>query len=423
MVQRRQKKIKSIGLMIVIFVIFFGGTINALEKEEPQVPPSKAIILGVPFISWAEAARLEYQNKKVVNPSDPASFGMILKYWGQDLDLLKDYEKAFPKGQGGWGIVEERKGKSIDELKPLIARGIPIFVLTALTPVAHIPNPVAVAQIEVFGLEKTKEAYERGGKLTMSKEQYNRLKSVIETESPWSGVFRKMESLDIMRQIGKFAWESLFSSDRVVIGYNDDRGVIILHDPSFGPAWEVSYKDFDDMWGAMDRSYTVAYPPDYMKVLSKRTREAAPYHQRTPDQQAAVHFVFGYALSSVGRAVEAEEEIRKGLAIPDIGKGYQHLLLFELARIYHSKGNTEEAIAMALKAIPLIPEHHRPYQFLAELYRGSAMEERKRKADDADKKAKALCSDREALQTVDKTLGRDFFIYSCRGLNLLGGPF
>ncbi len=336
------------------------------DQESFKTLPSKALIEGVPFISWAEAARLDYQNKDILNPSVPASFGMILKYWGQNLDLLKDYEKALPKGPGGWGVVENRKGKSVDELKPSIARGIPIFVYQALTPVAHIPTPVVAAYIEAFGVEKAKETFSRGSKFEMSKEQYKQFKSAMEGESSRSGVFRKMESLDTLRQIGKISWESLLQSARVVIGYNDERRSVILHDPSFGPAWEVGYEDFEKMWEAVDRSYIVAYPPDYQKILSKRTQKITPYPPRTPDQQAAAHFVFGYALSSVGRTVEAEEEIKKGLAISDIGKGYQHLLLFELARIYRSKGNTEEAITTAQKSITLFPEHHRPYQNLSQ---------------------------------------------------------
>ncbi len=60
------------------------------------------------------------------------------------------------------------------------------------------------------------------------------------------------------------------------------------------------------------------------------------------------------------------------------------------------------------------------------MYRASAIADRKKKADEAEQKANALCSDCEALKTVARTLGYDFFIFGCKGPKgpqLLGGPF
>lgn len=42
--------------------------------------------------------------------------------------------------------------------------------------------------------------------------------------------------------------ESVTAAARVVIGYDDERRVMIVHDPSFGPAWEIGYEDFENMW-------------------------------------------------------------------------------------------------------------------------------------------------------------------------------
>ncbi|MGH7275138.1 MAG: tetratricopeptide repeat protein, partial [Nitrospiria bacterium] len=124
------------------------------------------------------------------------------------------------------------------------------------------------------------------------------------------------------------------------------------------------------MWAFRERSYSIAHPPDYAEVIAKRP-PAPPYPPRTADHQAAVHFAFAYALSTVGRVSEGEEQIKRGLAIPGISKGYQHLFLFELALHSRTRGNTDEAIALAQKAIQLIPEHHRPWEFLADTYRSS----------------------------------------------------
>ena len=160
--------------------------------------------------------------------------------------------------------------------------------------------------------------------------------------------------------------------------------------------------------------YLAAYPPNYAEVLAKRP-PATPYAPRTSTQQAAEHFVLGYALSCVGRMVEAEKQFKRGLAIPGIAKGYQHLLLFELALQYRTRGNTEEAIAAAQKATELLPEHHRPWEFLAQIYRSSFLEDRKQKAANADRKAQALCSDRKAQKNLTRGLARHFFIFGCQG--------
>jgi len=50
---------------------------------------ARVVIPGVPFISWEEAARLDYHDKSITNPSFPAALGMILRYWGQDVSFLK----------------------------------------------------------------------------------------------------------------------------------------------------------------------------------------------------------------------------------------------------------------------------------------------------------------------------------------------
>src|SRR6185436_12108101 len=107
--------------------------------------------------------------------------------------------------------------------------------------------------------------------------------------------------------------------------YDDERKVMILHDPSFGPAGEMSYGDFESNWRLNDSTFIAKPPQGYAEFVAKR-RAAEPYPPRTADMQAAVHFVFGYGFSEIGRPAEAEREFEKGLAIPGIGKGYRHML-------------------------------------------------------------------------------------------------
>lgn len=221
------------------------------------------------------------------------------------------------------------------------------------------------------------------------------------------------------------AWESLLMSERVVIGYDDGRQVVILHDPSFGPAWEVPYGDFEKMMevskGLGITGYQVIRPANAAEASARRA-SASPYRPRTPDERAAEHFVYAYALGSVWREADALEQLREGLAIPGIGKGYQHLLLFELAVHEWIEGHTEDAITTALKAAELVPEHFRPWQFLAKAYRDSSAADSAQKASAAADKARTLCSDSRALNVVGEVLGRDFFVVGCNPLRLLGGP-
>lgn len=364
------------------------------HTESAKLPASSSmkLILGVPFLSWGEAAGLEYEDKNILNPSFAASLGMVLEYWGQDLELLQQSANALPKGPEGWGRVESGEGKSLDDLKGFIDRGIPVLVDPSITPYGHTLSPMFFALAE----------------------------AQIKEEGRCSGVLGRMVSLrtfrDVEAELGFSPWESLLQSSRVVIGYDDERKIVILHDPSFGPAWQVSFDDFEKMWEPKKRWYLAAYPPNHGEVAAKRP-PAADYAPRTPDQQAAEQFVLGYALSCVGRMVEAEEHFKRGLAVPGIAKGYQHLLLFELALQYRTRGGTEEAIAAAQKATELVPEHHRPWEFLAQTYRSSAASDvRGSKAANAERKALATCSDRTAQSTLERSLARDFLIFGCQGI-------
>src|SRR5205807_4815474 len=104
--------------------------------------PPRALILGVPFIAWSEAANLDYANKNIVNPSLPASEGMVLEYWGRDLTPLQQEELQVP----GW-VASGGDGGTFDSLKLDVARGIPVVVCLAMTPIAHNPGPGAAVMM------------------------------------------------------------------------------------------------------------------------------------------------------------------------------------------------------------------------------------------------------------------------------------
>jgi tetratricopeptide (TPR) repeat protein len=199
--------------------------------------------------------------------------------------------------------------------------------------------------------------------------------------------------------------ESVYVARRVAIGYDDSRRVMILHDPSLGPACEVGYDDFERMWGAAGKRYTRPRPSDWTKRLAGRS-VSSRYRQRTPDEQAAQHFLYGYAHSAIGQPDPAEEHFRKGLAIAGISKAYRHLLLIELASLYHFRGKAREAAQMAEEAIQLLPDNGLAYRVLAHVYEDTG----DRKAGETRKKAEQLVRSDKARREVARALPRDFWI-------------
>jgi len=350
----------------------------ALPAQAAHQLPSRALILGVPFISWTEAASLDYADKNIVNPSLPASEGMVLKYWGRDLTSLRRSDQTLPEWAQHGG-----EGGSLDSLRVDVARGIPVIVCLAMTPIAHNPGPGAAAMMAMRD-SVTREALERGGGS--------------------SGVLGAMVALDTLHRWGQVIGvesmrESVLMACRVVIGYDDVRRVVTLHDPSFGPAWEVSYADFDAMWGFWNRFYLAMYPDNFARMLVGRLR-APPYAARTTNQHAAEDFVYGYALASVGRGSEAEARLRTALEIPGLETGYRHLILVELARLAEARHDTANAVAAYRQAGDLLPQDPLPWLFLGKLTRADTLLSR----------AAALCADTAAQLAAWRALPHDSFM-------------
>lgn len=360
----------------------------AQPAVDSNLPP-RVLLSGVPYISFAQAAALEYQDKEILNPSFAAALGMVLQYWGQDLKLLQDANAALPQGEGGWARVEQGKAESIHTLQSYVARGIPVLIVPAITPVAHPPSPVVAAMAAAKGFP-------------------------TECSGPYSGLLGRMTPLhrfpDIEKTAGVTPWESLLHAGRVFIGYDDQRAVAILHDPTFGPALEVPYERFQKMWQGAGGWYSAAIPRDPVRPPQA---PAAPYPAPSPDQKAALHYVEGYALSCLGEGPAALGQFRTGLALEGISKGYRHLFLLELGLHELAAGRDREAGRLLRQATELVPEHARAWSLLAKT-RGSDSDAHRDLA-----KSSALCADPQAQQTVADTLARDFAVYSCKTSQLL----
>ena len=293
------------------------------------------LVLDVPFISWGN----ENLPQEELNPSGSASIYMVLRYWG--LDPLQSDPNEIEHAVSDW-ITESGHGTSVDDLLPYLADGMPIMVApTALTPFAHPTNPLR---------------YELG---------MIPLPDVVELTSGnlW-GVFLPLDQLQDPGSNFNRITEDYWWSAKVVVGYDKGLRRVLLHDPTFGPFWEVSFDDFDKMWEAGSRQYQLLHPPN-------RTPRRSEHHhpERQEWEDVAVCYVFGYALSSIGRRQEAEEELTAGLELEGIGDGYRYLLQCELGTLRAKMGDITGAIACARTASQLLPRHHGGWYLLANLYR------------------------------------------------------
>jgi tetratricopeptide (TPR) repeat protein len=406
---------KSSGLLALIFSVLLAAcaasnpavvVTSAVNDDEAIVefPSTTVIIKGVPFVRFSEAYRFDYPDANIVNASVPSSWAMVYKYFGQSLSALRDYSPR------NW-VHENGENADLEDVKRYVDRGIPVNVWAASTPYAHVIGLAQFMRAAIGGSggANTITVVPRG----VNPDQLFRNYMEGGDGGPNSGVLGLMEPFSTFRKLGdpRYAWDSLHIAMRTVIGYDDERQVLVVHNPSLGPAVEVSYSDFEKMWGPRGRHYFVAHPRDLEKAAAKR-RAPKPYPIRTPDQRAAKHFVYAYALSSVGRVAEGEDELDRGLAIQGIGKAYEHFLLVEKAMHMAARGDLEGSTATLRSAIDLVPEHDRPWALLAKNQRRLGLDE---EAAESEKKAEKLCKSSRASSKAAKLLTRDFFIFGCGG--------
>ena len=335
-------------LTVVVVVAGCASAERGREVFEPEGRPAsagdRAYLAGVPFVSWNEAARLWFRERDLANPSSHAAFLMVLGYWGQHWALTEDRTAL-----AQWGITDSDNAPSLGSVKSFLDAGVPVIVPGAVTPLAHLVNPA---------------------------------------RSP--GFLGAMKPLEAQPR----QWDPLLASFRVLLGYDDARRVVTLHDPTFGPAWEIGEDDFDRMWALTNRAWVVMRPHDPRAIVAER-QGVPPYRARTADEQAATDLVFASALATIGRDREAADRLRQALARPDVSDGYRHLLRLELAVNDVNRGRFRVAAAGAEEAARLLPEHSRPWLVAAEAYRRLG---RAQDADAAEARARQLAACSEATQ-------------------------
>jgi hypothetical protein len=354
--------------------------------SEDLQQPSRVVVAGVPHVRWSEMALVPYTDWDHHNPSIEAVTRMILGYWNPDLVTTADYASAVENSEGYW---QGGQAASADDLKRLLARGIPVLVLLPLTPHAH---PLYKAYEVLIDL------------------------GVVSVKIPRGVASRALGSMLPLGEAKKFTGvssnplrESVTASWRVLIGYDDNLDEWYFHDPSFGPALAIPYNDMERMWAAVGKTFNALVPDSADQLVARRSR-AAPYRERTADELAAWEFVNGYAYSATGDLKSGEARLRGGLAVPGVGPGYRFLLSYELAVTLNMRGKRDEALSLAQEAAQIIPDHPGPWHLIAELCKTARRADLVELGAAAAKRWPELQADHEALKRAAKAIPSDFLI-------------
>lgn len=381
-------KIRSIFLSLLLLFSFCGcgGKDTTMQNRQAyeigassiaSLSLSKHLIPGVPFVSWSEAASMAYANKEVLNPSSVAATLMYLKFWlpgaGIEDTAISD----------GWMRISRDK-TDLATLKKIVADDLPVLVPMALTPFAH---PV------------TSDAFLSG---------LNPL--LPENKGPYGGALGELMQLPVLADLAGDTPGILISQSshvviRLVIGFDDTKKVFIMHDSTFGPAWEVSYDDFDRMWSPWGRKLDVILPPDWGQKLVDHNYNSI-YQIRSVYDKAAFHYVYGVSLASVGLMDESLKHLEEGAALAGLSDGYRFLFLKELAILY-SQQDLDKSIQLAEQALEIIPEDYSLWWITSILYTRAKLDD---KAGVARNKANSLASDQQALKKMALALPKDFWI-------------
>jgi hypothetical protein len=362
-------------------------TAVAPHADEVTSLPASVRIDGVPYIGWHEAARWQYPDYDVVNPAAMAAAQMMYRYWGRDVLRSDQREDSSFTDEGG-------AGSALRDIKTVLARGWPVMIDRATTARAHrlyvVPKMcAAMKDVEIVGPERA---------------------------SGTLGDMMPLEEIVKLRAAGCEIGldDSVIVAPQVAVGYDDGRGVFVVHDPSLGPHLEVPYDDLERAWAATGRMHA------YLKPVDPATQAPMPadVRARTPDDDAAVALFEGYSLAVCDEYPAAAEVLRRGLAIPGISAGREHLLRLELGTALYVMKEIPAAIAELRLAIAAFDDYSLSHSALAQVLGASPDAEDRRASKAERKKAKALCS-AEAQRRVAETLGRDFYVMGCEG-ELLG---
>ena len=356
----------------------------AALAEEPL--PSKAYIEGVPFVPYHDMRAATFPDSGVVNPSLTAAAQMMYGFWGADFVAMAR-DKAKP---ADW-VSSSGENGTLADLKALLARGIPVQVAPSTTPDAQ--------------------------RLYMTPKLCAQFKPVpYASPHPASGALGEMITLRAVEELraggcGVGLNDSVIVASKLLIGYDDERQVLTMHDPSLGPDLELGYAEFERMWRATESRYWGQHPRTIPAVPAGRVPDV---RARTPDDQAGLMLFRAYGLEVAGDYLQAERVLREALALEGTSATRRHLLKLELAVSLNETGRCAEAIDAARGANAEFDGYAIAHRVLAQLLACSGDRAAAKEAKRELARAKALCN-AEAQRGVADELGRDFHVMGCQG--------
>jgi hypothetical protein len=365
--------------MILVFFLLAGVAAAASEL------PDRVVLVGVPYISWSEMQARDYPGKEAVNPSFAASSEMVRQYWAlhEEADVAKARWEKDRRNAAGFEVIQE-----------LLANGVPVQVNLALTPSAHPLYVVWYIHLLVTGERSLRDAIDR---------EKARTTGVLGTFISLDLIRQTQASMERNRVEGRLFWDSFLRADRVVIGYDIGRRIVILHDPSFGPALEMPMDQFTAMWEATDREYFISRPKTPGRKLPPAANPAG-YPGRSAAQRAAQAYVFAYGEAASGR-LPAAKTAYTGLADrPDTPRNLRHLALLELAHLELREGHATAATELAEKAIGLERDDPVAWSILASALERSPASGDARKAREAHARAADLCKNKKGMRELSERL-------------------
>ncbi len=205
-------------------------------------------------------------------------------------------------------------------------------------------------QLQKFFQEKGYETYRYAS--AQPGNEINEIKKFVNPKKKIPVIVYQRRSVDPARIINGF---------RVVIGVFDSEKKIIVHDHDFGNNYEISYKDFEVMFGPNARAILAVWPsddlakkikgPDYSKEYPKRLRAMDNLGELLVKGADAV------ALADVSKNEQALQLYQEFVADPKFSyfpPAHQVDFYTFLAQIYLQLGKTDEAIKVINeKALPI----------------------------------------------------------------------
>lgn len=358
-------------------------TLSASWAEEPL--PSQVYIEGVPFVGYHEVRDAKFPNSEILNPSFTAVAQMMYGYWGGDFVEDAREEKERP----GWTSSGGEQA-ALADLKALLARGIPVEVAPSTTPHAH--------------------------RLYLTPKVCGIFKPVPFTRPhPATGALGEMIPLEAVEQLragscGIGLNDSVILAAKLLIGYDDERQVLVMHDPSLGPNLELGYEEFERRWLATEARFWARHPET---IPTEPPGRVGTVRARTVDDDAAVALFRAYGLEIIGDYQQAERVLREALAVEGLGKARRHQLLLELAVSLNETGRCAEAIEAARDANAEFDDYAIAHRVLAFLLACSDGRAAKKEAKRENARAEKLCG-AEAQRRVADELGHDFEVMGCK---------